>query len=96
MAADGRALASATVSVSQGERALCRALVLLDAGDADVVRRLLAAIEAVAVRASDERPALMALVQAIRAEARAKAAAFDVADIDASAGPWAQGSGRET
>jgi acyl-CoA thioesterase len=36
--ADGRALASATVSVSQGERALCRALVLLDAGDADVVR----------------------------------------------------------
>lgn len=51
-------------------------------GDADVVCRLVAAIEALASRALHEQPGLMALARAIRAEARAEAAAFDAADID--------------
>ena len=63
-------------------------------GDADVVRRLVAAIKAVADRAPDERATLLELARAIRAEARAKAAAFEVADIDASASSRVQGRNR--
>ena len=71
-----------------------RAVARYGIGDADVVRRLVAAIEAVAARAPDERATLLELARAIRAEARAKAAAFDVADIDASAGSRVQGRNR--
>ena len=71
-----------------------RAVARYGIGDADVVRRLIATIETLAARAPAERAALLALAQAIRAEARAKAAAFDVADIDASVGREVQRPGR--
>lgn len=71
-----------------------RAVARYGIGDADVVRRLVAALEAVAARAPDDRATLLELSRAIRAEARAKAAAFEAADIDAPANPRAQGQDR--
>lgn len=80
-----------------GELALptLRAVARYGIGDADVVRRLVAAIEAVAARAADERATLLELAHAIRAEARAKAAGFDRADIDAFDGSCVNDAGRD-
>lgn len=71
-----------------------RAVARYGIGDADVVRRLVAAIEAVAARASDERATLLELAQAIRVEARARAAAFEGADIDDPTGLRGHGRNR--
>ncbi|HRO16395.1 MAG TPA: DUF2254 domain-containing protein [Paracoccus sp. (in: a-proteobacteria)] len=73
-----------------------RAVARYGLGDADVVRRLVAAIKALAARAPGERAALLALARAIRAEARAESAAFDAADIDPALGSRDGQPGSET
>lgn len=60
--------------------------------DVDVIDHLLAMIEALAIKAPEERRSLLALATALRSEAQRKAAAFDRMDLDPRGGLVGAGS----